>query len=79
MHGARQHDRTAGAGCKCAHLLAAGELLHVAEALGGRHGGELDAVQEGLVRALQAEVRRAAHGVHTAHHIAPKRLSRLIM
>ncbi len=48
------------------HLFAARELLHVAEAFGGRHGGELDAVQEGLVRALQAQVRRAAHRVHAA-------------
>mmetsp|Transcript_20596 Transcript_20596/g.64355 ORF Transcript_20596/g.64355 Transcript_20596/m.64355 type:complete len:394 (+) Transcript_20596:252-1433(+) len=40
--------------------LAAGELLHVAEALGGRHGGELDAVQVRLGRVLEREEGGAA-------------------
>ena len=37
-------------------LLATRELVHVAEALGGGHAGVGDALQEGLLRALQHQV-----------------------
>mmetsp|Transcript_84138 Transcript_84138/g.238696 ORF Transcript_84138/g.238696 Transcript_84138/m.238696 type:complete len:1304 (-) Transcript_84138:58-3969(-) len=41
-------------------LLAAGEQVHVAEALRRGHGGELDAAVEGLLGVLQVQVRRAS-------------------
>mmetsp|Transcript_174800 Transcript_174800/g.554737 ORF Transcript_174800/g.554737 Transcript_174800/m.554737 type:complete len:269 (+) Transcript_174800:324-1130(+) len=41
-------------------LLAPRQQVHVAEALGGGHGGELDAAIEGILGVLQVQVGRAA-------------------
>mmetsp|Transcript_21296 Transcript_21296/g.61532 ORF Transcript_21296/g.61532 Transcript_21296/m.61532 type:complete len:792 (+) Transcript_21296:81-2456(+) len=51
-------------------LLAPGEQVHVAEALRGGHGRELDAAVEGVLRVLKVEVRRAAV------HVQPRGVGR---
>ena len=48
------------------YLFTTRELFHLPEAFAGRHGCELDAVQEGIFAVFQTEVCLTAHWMDTA-------------